>query len=108
MRVVYVEPFKPAVVKNIEPTLKAMQDLVEGYIQVVYPFDDPVALVCNDDGKLTGDFAPNRGLYHNGRLYDMVYGPFFLALARPGAEELESLPDDLIDKYLDMYKEPKI
>ena len=58
--------------------------------------------------KLTGDFAPNRGLYHNGRLYDVVYGPFFLALARAGAEDLESLPDDLIDKYLNMYKEPKI
>ena len=40
--------------QEIDHTLSAMQELVGGTIQAVYPFDDPVALIANDEGKLLG------------------------------------------------------
>ncbi|HJG87590.1 MAG TPA: DUF3846 domain-containing protein [Pseudoflavonifractor capillosus] len=36
----------------IENSLESMRAVVGGLIQSVYPFDEPVVLVCNDEGKL--------------------------------------------------------
>ena len=52
MKVLVVRPMEMPEVQEIDHTLSAMQELVGGTIQAVYPFDDPVALVCNDEGKL--------------------------------------------------------
>ena len=54
MKVVLVEVGKPAKITDIPHDLKAMQTIVEGPIQALYPWDDPVALVCNEEGKLHG------------------------------------------------------
>ena len=54
MKVLVVRPMEMPEVQEIDHTLSAMQELVGGTIQAVYPFDDPVALVCNDEGKLLG------------------------------------------------------
>ena len=51
MQVVIVEPEKKPVVQNIDNTLTSMQQIVGGTIQAVYPFEEPVALICNDEGK---------------------------------------------------------
>ena len=48
MKVVLVEVGKPAKIADIPHDLKAMQTIVEGPIQALYPWDDPVALVCNE------------------------------------------------------------
>ena len=47
MQVLVVRPMELPAVQEIDHTLSAMQELVGGTIQAVYPFDDPVALVCN-------------------------------------------------------------
>ena len=47
MKVLVVRPMELPAVQEIDHTLSAMQKLVGGTIQAVYPFDDPVALVCN-------------------------------------------------------------
>lgn len=47
MQVVIVEPEKKPVVQNIDDTLTSMQQIVGGTIQAVYPFEEPVALICN-------------------------------------------------------------
>ena len=52
MQVVIVEPKKKPFVQNIDDTLTSMQQIVGGTIQAVYPFEKPVALICNDEGKL--------------------------------------------------------
>ena len=52
MRVLVVEPERRPKVREIDDSLKAMQEIVGGYIQPIYPFDDPIALVCNDEGRL--------------------------------------------------------
>ena len=50
MKVLVVEPLKECYAKEIGG-LEEMQALVGGYIQAVYPFEDPVAVVCNEEGK---------------------------------------------------------
>ena len=39
---------------EIDNNLKALQQAVGGSIGASYPFEDPVAIVYNDDGKLMG------------------------------------------------------
>ena len=51
LTVVACYPGKSAVVMRIQNTLEAKQAFVGGYIQAVYPFDDPVAIVCNEEGS---------------------------------------------------------
>ena len=52
MEVLLVEPGKEARIAEIGDGLKSLQAAVGGWIEAVYPFDDPVALVCNDEGKI--------------------------------------------------------
>lgn len=49
MNVLLVEPQKAPHEAEIGSDLKAMQDAVGGYIEAVYPYDDPVALVCRKE-----------------------------------------------------------
>lgn len=46
---------------ELEGSLESMQKFVGGTIQVLYPFDDPVAIICNDEGK-QGGLEYNRAL----------------------------------------------
>lgn len=102
LRVLVVEPGKPPAVQEIDRSLESMQRLVGGYIQAVYPFDDPVALICNEEGKLLG-LPMNRTLRdERGVPYDIVCGTFFLAgIAK---DDFASLTDRQIEKYTDYYR----
>ena len=54
---------------EIDNDLKALQQAVGGSIGASYPFEDPVAIVYNDDGKLMG-LPLNRALRdENGEMY---------------------------------------
>ena len=46
---------------SIGAELKDLQEAVGGSIDAVYPFADPVAIICNDEGKLMG-LPLNRAL----------------------------------------------
>ena len=52
MEVVLVEPGKEARIAKIGSDLKSLQAAVGGYIEAAYFFDDPVALICNEEGKV--------------------------------------------------------
>ena len=57
---------------EIDNDLKALQQAVGGTIAAVYPFADPVAIICNDEGKLIG-LPLNRALRdENGEMYDAL------------------------------------
>ena len=102
LRVLVVEPGKPPAVQEIGGSLESMQRLVGGYIQAVYPFDDPVALICNEEGKLLG-LPMNRTLRdERGVPYDIVCGTFFLAGI--AEDDFASLTDRQIEKYTDYYR----
>ena len=49
MRILLVEPGKVPQPTEIGDSLEAMQAVVSGSIQAVYPFEGPVALVCNEE-----------------------------------------------------------
>ena len=78
MRILLIEPNHSPRSRNIADTLEAMQHIVGGNIQVVYPFDEPVALICSEEAKLEG-LPPNRALRdEDGNVYDIISGTFFL------------------------------
>lgn len=98
MRVIIVEPMKPPRVDEIPHTLAGMQAVVGGTIQSLTPYSDPVAIVCNDDGKLIG-LEPNRILRDKyGSPYDYLCGTFFVCGL--GEEDFASLPPDMERKYM--------
>ena len=77
MNVLMVEPGKAPYETQIGDDLQSMQALVGGYIQAVYPYEEPVALIANESGKLDG-LPLNRALRDaDGDIYDIVAGSFF-------------------------------
>ena len=54
MNILRTEPGKVPRPAEIDPSLKSVQSTVGGCIQAVYPFEEPVALICNEEGKLCG------------------------------------------------------
>ena len=99
MKILVVEPGHVPYEKDIPPTLAAMQAVVGGTIQAVYPFPEPVALICNDEGELLG-LPLNRALRDDdGSIYDVVPGTFFLCGAPADAEDFASLTDEEIQKF---------
>lgn len=106
MAVLVVEPLREPYVKEIAPGYKSMQAEVNGTFQAVYPYTDPVALVCNDEGKLLG-MDLNRGLRDDtGSLYDIVAGTFLVVGL--GEEDFTSLPTELIQKYTEQFQTPEL
>lgn len=94
MQVVIEEPRKEPMVQNIGNDLKAMQEIVGGTIQAIYPFEEPIALICNEEGKLLG-LPLNRALRdETGAVYDIVAGTFFLCAAPADSEHFESLTEE--------------
>lgn len=105
MRVVLVEPGKAARVAEIDGSLEEMQKTVGGYIQAVYPFEETVCLVCNEEGKLQG-LPLNRALRdEDNRIYDVVAGTFFVCDC--SAENFKSLNEKQLKHYTEMYKRPE-
>ena len=77
-----------------------------GDIAASYPFDDPMGLVLNDEGKLIG-LDLNRSLRdEQGEIYDIVAGTFLVVGLGP--ESFASLPPDMIQKYTEQFKRPEL
>ena len=75
--------------------------MVGGLIQAVYPFEDAVALICNDEGKLLG-LPFNRPLYdEDGEMYDILVGTFLVVGLTE--DDFGSLTDEMIEKYTDVF-----
>lgn len=103
--VLSVKPLREPCVITIPNKLRTLQDQVGGMIEAVYPFEDPVALLLNDEGKLNGSM-PNRGLYDSsGNLYDVIAGTFLIVGL--SEEDFCSLSEELSAKYMEKYKIPE-
>ena len=108
LHVLVVEPERRPEVKEIDDTLKTMQGIVGGLIQPIYPFDDPVALVCNDEGKFM-NLPANRGLRdRNGQIYDIVFGTFFMCGAPADCDHFTSLTQEQLKKYQETFYTPEM
>ncbi len=90
IRVIYVEPNKPAVVGEMQRNLNGIQHAVQGHFEQVYMDDDTVVL-CNENGKLNG-MQGNRH-YNNGE--NVIAGPF--VVVRAGYDDYESLNEEQVE-----------
>lgn len=103
--ILVIEPGKAPEKTTIENTLEAKQKMVGGYIQAIYPYDDPVALIMNEEGKING-MELNRALYDShGEPYDIVAGPMLVVgLSR---DNFASLTSEQIEKFSKEFQHPE-
>ena len=86
--------------------LEDLQKAVGGDIQAVYPYEDPVALIMDDDGKMMGKDL-NRALRdEDGNMYDIVAGDFLVVGL--GEEDFSSLSPELMKKYEEHFHQPEM
>ena len=106
MKVLVVEPEKEPYEMEINTGLEAMQQIVGGDIQAVYPYDEPVALVCHEEGKVLG-LPLNRALYDDrGEMYDIMAGTFFVCGV--GADNFASLSPEDMAKFKERFRDPEV
>ena len=101
MKVLIVEPGKSPRTAYISPELSSLQATVGGYIQAIYPWDDPVAVVCDEEALLKQSefnrlIAPEVA----------IFGTFFICGL--GDEDFTDLPDAMITKYAQLLHDPEV
>ena len=105
MQALIVEPHKEPYLKEIDSGLESLQREVSGYIEATYPYEEPVAIICNEEGKING-LPLNRALRDEaGEIYDILVGTFLVVGI--GEEDLCSLPEDLAKKFHDKFRTPE-
>jgi hypothetical protein len=109
MRILRIDPGKSPEILNIDDSLESMQSIVDGMIQAVYPFDDSVALIVNEEGKILG-MEPNRALRdpQTGTPYDIVFGTMFLCGAPADSDCFADLTEEQLSYYQEYYREPEL
>ena len=101
MRILVVEPRKHPRITEIDGSLKQMQKTVGGHIEVVYPWEDNVALVC-DEEALYKHTEWNRYICEG----LAIKGTFFICGI--SGENLADLPLDLAEKYMQSLYSPQV
>ncbi len=101
-----VEPGKAPYVKEIDHSLKSLQREVGGDIQAIYPFPEPVAIVCNEAAKLDG-LPLNRALRDDaGKIYDIIAGTFLVVGLTK--DDFGSLSTELIQQFIQHFRTPEV
>ena len=102
MTVLVVEPGYAPYEKTIQHELYAMQEIVGGLITAIYPYDEPVGIVANDEGLLLGmDF--NRTVEGG---YGGLVGTFFVCGLT--VDDFCSLPPDQIERFKKKFHKAEI
>ena len=105
MKVLMIEPMKAPYSTELNNSLENLQKAVDGYIQVLYPFDDAACIICNEEGKLTG-LPLNRAVRDdNGEIYDVITGSFVIAGLTE--EDFCSLSDSQLEQYTKLFQHPE-
>ena len=82
--------------------LSQMQETVGGLIQAIYPFEEEVAVVCNEEGILLG-MPFNRSMEGG---YGGVFGTFFVCGL--GEEDFCSLTPEQMETYRRQFRHAEI
>ena len=106
IRVLLVEPLEKPRLVTVEHTLENLQKLVNGYIQAAYPWDDLVAVVCDEDGIANGKIANRLLTDEDGTPYDVLKGTFFVCGI--DTEDFCSISDELAEKYTERFRWPEM
>ena len=101
MKAIIVDPYERPRIAEISADLDTLQSLVGGEIQVVYPFEDSVGIICNEEGKLLG-LPLNRSLKDNrGEIYDIISGRFIVSGLTE--DDFGDLTDEQIATYMKLF-----
>lgn len=106
MKLIICEPGKPAKEKTVKEmiSLKEMQEIVGGYIEVVTPDGVPagVRLICNKEGKLL-NLPTNRWISIHGQ-EDLIFGTFLFCAEgiADGEPDLVPLSEAQAEKLMRM------
>ena len=92
MKILLLEPEKLAREAEIDGSLESMQAVVGGLITAIYPFEEPVAVVANDEGLLMR-LPLNRKLDD----YTIIAGTFFLCGL--SEDSFTDLPPELVVRF---------
>lgn len=106
IRILLIEPESTPHLVLIDNKLQNLQKLVEGYIEVLYPYSEPVALICNEEGKVNG-LPLNRAVRNSdGEMIDIIAGNFLIA----GIDDCDfcSLTEEQAARYAILYHSPEI
>ena len=104
--VLVVEPEKKPYAKEISSGLSSLQHEVGGYIQAVYPYEEPVAIICDEEAKLKGSEL-NRVLRdEDGHIYDVVAGTFLIVGL--GESEFTSLTPEHMKQFKEKFDTPEM
>lgn len=103
--VLLVEPSQYPRMTSIGSDLYSLQKAVGGDIEAIYPYDDPIAIVCAEEGKINGE-PLNRAIRdEDNDIVDIIAGTFFVCGL--GEEDFASLPKELQEKYEDKFHQPE-
>ena len=101
MNVLVVEPGYLPYEKEING-LSEMQATVGGYIEAIYPYEEMVAIVCNDEGLING--LPFNRSVEGG--YGGVFGTFFVCGL--SEDSFCSLSPEQMKHYKEKFKHAEI
>lgn len=103
--VIRVEPIRAPELITIDNTLEALQKEVGGYIEAAYPWEDPVAIICDEEGKMKNKML-NRALRdEDGDIYDIVAGTFLIVGL--GEEDFTDI-GEYKEKYIKLFEKIEI
>ena len=104
--VLLVEPHEHPKVIEARTGLEDLQQLGGGDIEVVYPFEDNVGLIVNEEGKING-LPLNRALRdEKGEIYDVIAGSFLVTGLTE--DSFGSLTQEQIGKFEDLFHQPEV
>lgn len=104
--VVALLPGKPAQIALLQNNLPSQQAFVGGLIECVYPWDEAVCMVVNEEGKING-MQLNRALYsEDGEMIDIIAGAAFICDC--SGEDFGSLTEEQQQRYLQMFRDPEL
>lgn len=85
--------------------LEDFQTVVGGNMEVTYPFEEEVAIILNEEGKING-MPLNRAMRsEDGELYDIYAGPFMVVGLTE--DDFGSLTPEQMEKYEKMFHTPE-
>lgn len=108
MKVLRVRPKHYPEVIDIDCSLESLQKEVKGPIQAVYPWDDAVALICNEEGKLHDDCMEKLNRTLDGPYgipIDIIVGTFLIVGLTE--DDFGELLPEFVEKYEKMFHQPR-
>ena len=106
MNVLLVQPNAYPKKISVGTELEDLQAMVGGDIEVTYPFEDEVAIILNESGKING-LPLNRAIYtEDGDMQDIYAGDFLVVGLTE--DDFGSLTSEQMQKFEEQFQQPQM